>query len=180
MWKPPIPIFMLIPMSMPFFILPILIMPLTIPMLSPVPLRLSVPLPVPLQCEYLEKGWVNMKGSDNPTQAQCWSAYSEQSRYVYIWCPSMVPYINTIRTGYFLSCDYNCYNLISIQYVFLQFKSTLFHVFFLSRVTMNSINWSSPNIWVSIARLTLVEHCRASAESMSSNPVEDPINFFWA
>ena len=39
---------------------------------------------------------------------------------------------------------------------------------------MNPINWSPPNIWVSIAQL--VEHCRANAEAMGSNPVEH-LNF---
>lgn len=42
--------------------------------------------------------------------------------------------------------------------------------FSLSRVEMNSINWSAPNIWVFIAHL--VEHCSANAEATGSNPVE--------
>ena len=41
-----------------------------------------------------------------------------------------------------------------------------------SWVKMNSTNWSSPNVWVFIAQL--VEHCRANAEAMGSNPVEVP------
>ena len=40
---------------------------------------------------------------------------------------------------------------------------------------MNSINWPAPNIWVFIAQL--VEHCRANAEAMGSNPVE-ALKFF--
>ena len=37
---------------------------------------------------------------------------------------------------------------------------------------MNSINnyWPAPNIWV--FRAQLVEHCRANAEAVGSNPVE--------
>ena len=40
----------------------------------------------------------------------------------------------------------------------------------MSLVKMNLVNWSAPNIWVSIAQL--VEYCSANAEVMSSNPVE--------
>ena len=52
------------------------------------------------------------------------------------------------------------------------FKSTSFHVSFLSRVKLNSINWSAPNIWV--FRAQLEEQCSANAarEAMGSNPVE--------
>ena len=42
--------------------------------------------------------------------------------------------------------------------------------------TMNSTNWSAPNVWVFIAQL--VEHCSANAEVMDSNPVEAPKTFF--
>ena len=42
---------------------------------------------------------------------------------------------------------------------------------------MDSINWSAPNIWVSIAQL--VEHCSANAEAMGSNLVEALILFFF-
>ena len=61
-------------------------------------------------------------------------------------------------------------NHISISSVFPQLKLTSFYVSFLSRVKMNSINWSTPNKWVFIAQL--VEHCSANAEAMSSNPVD--------
>ena len=52
-----------------------------------------------------------------------------------------------------LNCDYNCDDHVSISSVFPQLKSTSFHVSFLSRIKMNSINWSAPNIWVFIAQL---------------------------
>ena len=39
---------------------------------------------------------------------------------------------------------------------------------------MNSINWSSPRVWVSIAQL--VEHYRANTEATGWNPVEAPKN----
>ena len=42
--------------------------------------------------------------------------------------------------------------------------------------TMNSINWSVPNVWVFIAQL--VELCSANAEATGSNPVEAPKTFF--
>ena len=59
----------------------------------------------------------------------------------------------------------HCYDHISISPVFPQFKSTSFHVSFLSQVKMNSLNWSaSPKIWVFIAQL--VEHCSTNAEAM--------------
>ena len=54
--------------------------------------------------------------------------------------------------------------------LFPQFKSTLLNVPLLSRVKINSINWSAPNIWVFIAHL--VEHYSANAEALGSNPVE--------
>ena len=41
--------------------------------------------------------------------------------------------------------------------------------------TMNSINWSAPNVWVFIAQL--VEHHSTNAEAMGSNPVETPKTF---
>ena len=69
-----------------------------------------------------------------------------------------------------LNYGYNCNDHISIWSVFPQFKPTSFHVLFLSRVKMNSINWSAPNIWVFIVQL--VKHCSANAEVMGSNPVE--------
>ena len=37
---------------------------------------------------------------------------------------------------------------------------------------MSSTNWAAPNIRVLIANL--IEHCRANAETMGSNPAEDP------
>ena len=55
-------------------------------------------------------------------------------------------------------------------HVFPQFKSISFHILFLSRVKMNSINWPAPDIWVFIAQL--VEHLSAKAGAMSSSPVE--------
>ena len=48
-------------------------------------------------------------------------------------------------------------------------NSTTLHFSFLSRVKMNSINLSPPNLWVFIAQL--VEHCNANAKAMGSNPV---------
>ena len=44
--------------------------------------------------------------------------------------------------------------------------------------TMNSINWSAPNVWVFIAQL--VEHRNAKAEATGLNPVEALKTFFWA
>ena len=44
-----------------------------------------------------------------------------------------------------LNWDYNCDDHISISSVFPQFKLASFHVSFVSRVEMNSINWSAPN-----------------------------------
>ena len=60
--------------------------------------------------------------------------------------------------------------------VFPQFKPTSFHVSLLSRVKMNSINWSAPNWWIFIAQL--VEHCSANDDAIGSNPVEAPNIFF--
>ena len=40
---------------------------------------------------------------------------------------------------------------------------------------MNSTNWPVPNVLVFIAQL--VEHCKANAEAMGSNPVEAPKTF---
>ena len=48
-----------------------------------------------------------------------------------------------------LNCDYNCNDHISISSVFPQFKSSSFDVSFLSRVKINSINWSAPNMGLS-------------------------------
>ena len=76
-----------------------------------------------------------------------------------------------------LNCDYNCDDHISISSVFPQFKLTSFHVPFPSRVKMNSVNWSAPNVWVFIAQL--VEHCSANAEVMGSNPIEALKIFFY-
>ena len=45
-------------------------------------------------------------------------------------------------------------------------------VSFFSRVKINSTNWPAPNVLVFIA--PLVEHCRANAEVMGSNPAEVP------
>ena len=59
---------------------------------------------------------------------------------------------------------------ISISTLFPQLKLTSFHVSFPSRVKMNSVNRSAPNIWVFIAQL--VEHCNANADAIGSNPVE--------
>ena len=58
------------------------------------------------------------------------------------------------------TCNLNYNDHISISSVLPQFKSTSLHVSFLSRLKINSINWSALNIWVFIAQL--VEHCRAS------------------
>ena len=66
-----------------------------------------------------------------------------------------------------LNYKYNCDNDVSISSVFLQFKSVSFHVSFLSRVKMNSINWSAPNIWIFIAQL--VEHCSANEAILGSS-----------
>ena len=49
-----------------------------------------------------------------------------------------------------LNCDYNCDGRISTSSVFPQFKFTSFHVLFMSREKMNSINWSASNLWVFI------------------------------
>ena len=55
--------------------------------------------------------------------------------------------------------------------VFPQFKLTSFHVSFLARIKMKSINLSAPKIWwVFIA--PLVEHCSANAWAMGWNPVK--------
>ena len=70
----------------------------------------------------------------------------------------------------FLNCKNNWDNHISFSSVFPQFKSASFHISFLSRVKMKSINWSTPNTWVIITQL--VEHCSANVEAMGSNPVE--------
>ena len=74
-----------------------------------------------------------------------------------------------------LNYDYNCDDHISISSVFTQFKLISFHVSFLLRVKMNSLNWSAPYIWVFIAQL--VQHCSANAEAMDSNPVEALVRF---
>ena len=73
-------------------------------------------------------------------------------------------------------CDYNCNDHISVSSVFPQFKSSSFHVSFPPQVKMNLINWSAPNIWVSIAQL--VEHCRANVEAMGLNLIEALKIFF--
>ena len=73
-------------------------------------------------------------------------------------------------------CDYNCDDHISISSVFPHFKSSSFHISFLSQVKINLINWSAPNLWVFIAQL--VEHCRANVEAMGSNPIEALKIFF--
>ena len=54
--------------------------------------------------------------------------------------------------------------------VFPFYGLAIFHVSFLSRIKMNSINWSAPNILAFIAQL--VEHCSAKAEVMGSNPLK--------
>ena len=59
-----------------------------------------------------------------------------------------------------------------------QFKLISFQVSFLSRVKMNSINWSAPNIWVFIAQL--VERCSANAEAIGLNPIEALSCFFFS
>ena len=74
--------------------------------------------------------------------------------------------------------NYSCDDHISISSVFCPFKLTSFHVSFLSRIKMKSINWSAPNIQVFIAQL--VEHCSPNAEAVGSNPVEALKNFFRA
>ena len=76
-----------------------------------------------------------------------------------------------------LNWDYNYDDHISISSVFPQFKLTSFHVPFPSRVKMNSVNWSAPNVWVFIAQL--VEHCSANAEVMGSNSIEALKFFFY-
>ena len=43
---------------------------------------------------------------------------------------------------------------------------TSFHVSFLSRVKMNSINWSAPNIYGSFMIAQLVEHCSANEKTI--------------
>ena len=45
-----------------------------------------------------------------------------------------------------------------------------------SRVKMSSTNWAALNVRVIIANL--IEHCRANAETMGSNPAEDPKYFY--
>ena len=61
--------------------------------------------------------------------------------------------------------------------VFPQFKSTSIHVSFLLRIEMNSINCSTTNTWVFIAKL--VEHYSANAETMAGwNPVKALTIFF--
>ena len=42
--------------------------------------------------------------------------------------------------------------------------------------SINSINWPASSVWVFIAQL--VEHFRANAEAMGSNPIEDLKNLF--
>ena len=42
--------------------------------------------------------------------------------------------------------------------------------------TINSINWSAPDVWVFMAQL--VEPCSANAEATGSNPVKAPKTFF--
>ena len=53
---------------------------------------------------------------------------------------------------------------------FQQFTSFSFYVSLLSRVKMNSINWSLLKAWVSIAQL--VEYFSANAEATGSSPIE--------
>ena len=69
-----------------------------------------------------------------------------------------------------LNSNYSCNDHISISSVFPQLKLTSFHVSFLSRVKMNSRNWSALNIWVFIAQLE--EHCSANVKAIGSNPVK--------
>ena len=56
------------------------------------------------------------------------------------------------------------------------FTSHLTSHYFLSRVKMNSTNWSAPNIWAFIAQL--VKPSSANAEATVSNPVEALKIFF--
>ena len=65
---------------------------------------------------------------------------------------------------------------ISISSLFPKFKLTLFHVSFLWRVKINSLNWSVVKLWLFISQL--VEYCSANAEAMGSNPVEALKIFF--
>ena len=51
-------------------------------------------------------------------------------------------------------------------------KSTSFHVSFLSRVKMNSINCSALYIHVWVFIVHLVEHCSTNAKAMGLNPTE--------
>ena len=64
----------------------------------------------------------------------------------------------------YCSCKLNCGNT--------HFKCRYDHRICHSRVKMSSTNWAAPNIRVLIANL--IEHCRANAETMGSNPAEDP------
>ena len=54
-----------------------------------------------------------------------------------------------------LNRDFNCNEHISILFVFLQFKLTLFHVSFLSPVKMNSINCLADLLSNDLARILL-------------------------
>ena len=69
-----------------------------------------------------------------------------------------------LRIILYCSCKLNCGNT--------HFKCRYDHCICHSRVKMSSTNWAAPNIRVIIANL--MEHCRANAETMGSNPAEDP------
>ena len=74
-----------------------------------------------------------------------------------------------LRIILYCSCKLNCANT--------HFKCRYDHRICHSRVKMSSTNWAAPNIRVLIANL--IEHCRANAETMGSNPAEDPKFFYW-
>ena len=69
-----------------------------------------------------------------------------------------------LRITLYCSCELNCANT--------HFKCRYDHRIYHSRVKMSSTNWAAPNIRVLIANL--IEHCRANAETMGSNPAEEP------
>ena len=64
--------------------------------------------------------------------------------------------------------DVNCGNT--------HFKCRYDHRICHSRVKMNSTNWTAPNMRVLVANL--IEHCRANAETIGSNPAEEKKFFY--
>ena len=70
-----------------------------------------------------------------------------KGRVKIIWVPvEALEFFFRAKIGNCLNFKYHWDDHISISSAFPQFKSTSYHVSFLLRVKMNSINWSAPNI----------------------------------